>query len=132
MAQSRSRSVAVLPFSSFSPDPEDAFFAAGLHAEIISRLAMVPDLSVMARTSVLPYANASKPIRTVAEELNVRAVVDGSIRYDGGRVRIQAQLIDGQTDEHLWAEVYQRDFDDVFAIQAEIAEQIALAVDAEL
>ena len=132
IAQTKPRSVAVLPFVNVSPNPDGAYFAAGLHEEVLSRLARVPDLSVMSRTSVLHYADADKPIRTVAEELNVRAVIEGSVRFAGGRVRIQVQLIDGQTDEHLWAEVYERDFADIFAIQADIAEQIAIAVAVEL
>ena len=125
-------SVAVLPFENLSPDPEDAYFAAGIHEEILSYLTKIKDLSVIARTSVRKYADTEKSISEIARELGVGTVMEGSVRYAGERVRVTAQLIDAATDNHLWSEVYERDLADVFAIQADIAARIAEALEAEL
>jgi len=125
-------SVAVLPFENLSPNPDDAFFAAGIHEEILNQLAKIHDLTVIARTSVLPYAGAGLSIPEIAAELRVGAVMEGSVRYAGERVRVTAQLIDASTGAHLWSEAYDRNIDDVFAIQADIATQIARALEAEM
>lgn len=124
-------SVAVLPFENLSLDPEDAFFATGIHDEILNQLAKLSALNVIARTSVLQYANGTKPIPEIAEELNVETVMEGSVRYANGRVLVTTQLIDAQTNAHLWSESYNRDFADIFAIQADIAMNVANAVGAE-
>ena len=124
-------SVAVLPFENLSPDPENAYFAAGIHEEILNQLVKLSDLSVISRTSVVRYADSDLSIPEIASELNVGTVMEGSVRYAGDRVRITAQLIDAETDEHLWSEVYERDFADVFGIQADIATSIANALQAE-
>ena len=123
-------SVAVLPFENLSPNPDDAFFAAGIHEEILNQLAKLRNLSVISRTSVLRYKDTDLTIPAIAAELHVQSVMEGSVRYAGDRVRIAAQLIDAKTDEHLWSEIYERDISDVFAIQADIAINIARALEA--
>lgn len=124
-------SVAVLPLENLSPNPDDAYFAAGIHEEILNYLAKIRDLSVIARTSVKRYAGSDKSIAEIAAELGVGTIMEGSVRYAGDRVRVTAQLIDAATEEHLWSEVYERRLADVFAIQADIAEHIAGALEAE-
>lgn len=128
-------SVAVLPLENLSLDPEDAFFAAGIHDELLNQLAKIRDLNVIARTSVLRYADrGNKSIPEIANELKVEAVMEGTVRYGGNRVRITAQLIDGDTDTHLWSQTYESQFDaeNIFAIESDIAMQIATALQAEL
>jgi TolB-like protein/Tfp pilus assembly protein PilF len=127
-------SVAVLPFENLSPDPDDAYFAAGIHEEILNRLAKISDMSVISRTSMLnpDFTNGAMSIPEIAEDLNVEMIMEGSVRFANDQVRIAAQLIDARTDEHLWSEVYQRDLADVFKVQAEIATHIASALEAEL
>jgi len=126
------RSIAVLPFASLSADPADAYFAEGVHGDIITQLARLADLKVISRSSVLPYRDTSRNLREVAAELGVAAVLEGSVRRADGRVRITAQLIDAETDSHLWAETYDRELTDVFAIQSEVASAIAHALSATL
>lgn len=123
-------SVAVLPFENLSPDPSDAYFAAGIHEEILNQLAKLRSLSVISRTSVIRYTDSELSIPEIARELNVATIMEGSVRYAGDRVRIAAQLIDAETDQHLWSEIYERDFADVFAIQTEIAVNVADALEA--
>ena len=125
-------SVAVLPLDNLSPNPDDAYFAAGIHEEILNYVAKVKDINVIARTSVKRYAGSDKPIVEIAAELGVGTIMEGSVRYAGDRVRVTAQLIDAATENHLWSEVYERELADVFAIQADIAEKIADALAAEL
>jgi len=124
-------SVAVLPFENLSSDPENAYFAAGIHEETLNELTKLSSLSIISRTSMLRYANSELSIPEIARELNVETVLEGSVRYAANRVRITAQLIDARTDEHLWSEVYERDFADIFAIQSDIAMNIANALQAE-
>jgi len=125
-------SVAVLPFDNLSPDPDNAYFAAGIHESILNELVKIQDMSVIARTSVLKYADGLTSIPDIAAELNVEAVMEGSVRYAGDRVRITAQLIDPTTGAHLWSEEYDRDLVDIFAIQSDIATRIAMVLEAEL
>ncbi len=125
-------SVAVLPFKNLSPDPDNAYFAAGIHEELLNLLANISDLSVISRTSVVRYEGSNLSIPEIANELNVETVMEGSVRYAGNRVRIAAQLIDPETDDHLWSAVYERDLEEIFEVQAEIAENIAFALEAEL
>lgn len=124
-------SIAVLPFENMSPNPDHAYFAAGIHEEILNSLAKLKSLSVIARTSVLQYAGTQKPIAEIAEALGVQTIMEGSVRYAGTRVRVTTQLIDAGTGAHLWSEAYEREFDDIFAIQADIAVQVANALRAE-
>jgi TolB-like protein/DNA-binding winged helix-turn-helix (wHTH) protein len=127
--------LAVLPCENLSPDPGDAYFAAGIHEEILNRLAQIGGLNVIARTSVLPYANAGLSIRQIASDLDVSAVMECSVRYSGDKILVTGQLIDPETDSHLWSNSYQRDRDAVsglFAMQADIATNIARALHAKL
>ena len=124
-------SVAVLPFENLSLDPEDAFFAIGIHDTILNELAKISALNVIARTSMERYANSDQTIQEIAEELNVETVMEGSVQYAEGRVLITAQLIDPRTNTHLWSDSYNREFSDIFAIQADIAMNIANALEAE-
>jgi TolB-like protein/Flp pilus assembly protein TadD len=126
------RSIAVLPFTSLSADPENSYFAGAIHDELLTQLSKLGDLRVISRTSVMQYAGTTKPIGQIASELGVGVVLEGSVQRAGNRVRVQAQLIDAATDEHLWAERYDRDLTDVFAIQSDIAQQIATALQARL
>ena len=125
-------SVAILPFDNLSPDPKDAYFAYGIHESIISDLAKIQAMNVIARSSVVRYAETDLSIRDIADELNVGAVLDGSVRYAGDRVRISAQLINPQTDLQMWADQYDRELADIFSVQSDIAQRIARALEAEL
>jgi len=126
------RSVAVLPFANLSPDPGDAYVAAGIHNEIINRLAGIADLNVIARTSVLQYAETRRPITDIARELRVESVMEGAVRYADDQLRITTQLIDGTTGTRLWSAAFTRDIRDSFAIQSEIANAIAQALEVDL
>ncbi|HEY7671552.1 MAG TPA: hypothetical protein VIC71_04985, partial [Gammaproteobacteria bacterium] len=128
----REKSVAVLPIESLSPDKNDAYFAAGLHEEIIGQLGKIRTLRVISRTSVMRYENTDLSIPEIGRELDVGALVESSVRYAAGRIRVTAQLIDVTTDQHLWSEIYERPFEDIFAIQTDIATKIAAALEAEL
>jgi TolB-like protein len=120
------KSIAVLPFENLSKDEENAFFAAGMQDEILTDLAKVADLKVISRTSVMQYQTGlERNLREIAKALGVSHVVEGSVQRAGERVRVSAQLIDARNDTHLWAEHYDRDVADVFAVQTEIAQQIA-------
>lgn len=125
-------SIAVLPFENLSSDPDNAFFSAGLHEEILSQLAKLRSLKVISRTSVLHYADSNLTIPEIAKELNVGAVMEGSVQYANDRVRIHAQLIDAATDQHIWSETYDRELADIFAIESDIAASIASALQIEL
>ncbi len=125
-------SVAVLPFEDLSLDPEYAFFAPGIHDTILNELAKISDLNVIARTSMERYADTDMSIKEIAEELNVETVMEGSVQYAEGRVLVTAQLIDPETNTHLWSDNYNREFAGIFEIQADIATQIAMALEVEL
>jgi TolB-like protein/Flp pilus assembly protein TadD len=125
-------SVAVLPFENLSPDPNNAYFAEGVHETILNELAKIDDMNVIARTTMLRFRDTSRSIAEIAEELNVETVMEGSVQYANDTVRITAQLIDPETGAHLWSQNYDRNFDDIFAIQTDIATQIAMALEAEL
>jgi serine/threonine-protein kinase len=127
------KSIAVLPFENLSKDDENAFFAGGVQDEILSNLAKVADLKVISRTSVMKYkSNLERNFREIAKTLGVSHVVEGSVQWAGGRVRVNVQLIDARNDSHIWAEHYDRDVADIFAIQSEIAQQIASQLRAKL
>lgn len=121
-------SVAVLAFADMSPQQDQEYFADGMAEEILNALVRVPELRVTSRTSAFAYKNASKDLREIGEELDVGAILEGSVRRDSGRVRVTAQLIDVGTGFHIWSETYTRDQSDVFAIQDEIARSIARAL----
>jgi TolB-like protein/DNA-binding winged helix-turn-helix (wHTH) protein len=128
----RPSSVAVLPFDNLSPDPGDAFFAVGLHEAILSQLANVREMHVVARASVQGYAGTRKPTSVVARELNVETVLDGSVRYADGQVLVTMHLSDGATNTSLWSDSYEHDFSKIFTIQTDIALKVAKALKAEL
>jgi Predicted integral membrane protein len=125
--------MAVLPFENLSADPENAFFADGVQDEVLNNLAKIAELKVISRTSVMQYKTGPKRnLRQIANELGVVYVVEGNAQRTGNRVRVSAQLVDAKTDTHLWAERYDRPLDDVFAIQSEIAQAIAVQLKTKL
>lgn len=126
------KSVAVLPFTSFSADAEDEYFSDGITDVILTNLSKIKDLKVISRTSTMQYKGTDKTIIQIARELGVATILEGSVQRAGGQIRIVSQLIDSRTDEHLWAETYDRKVADIFAIQTEIAEHIAAALKAKL
>jgi len=121
-------SVAVLPFANMSDDPEQEHFTDGITDDIITDLAKIGGLAVVARTSTFTYKNRAVKISDVGRELDVRYVLEGSVRKVGEQVRITAQLVDAVAGHHLWAERYDRDLNDVFGVQGEIAEKVAVAL----
>jgi len=127
------KSIAVLPFENLSRDPDNAFFTDGVQDEILTDLARIAALKVISRTSVMQYkTGAKRNLRQIGNELGVAHVLEGSVQRVGNRVRVNAQLIDARTDAHLWAQTYDRDLADVFAIQTEIAKVIADQLQAKL
>jgi TolB-like protein/Tfp pilus assembly protein PilF len=133
VAELPAKSIAVLPFENLSRDPENEFFTDGVQDEILSDLAKVADLRVISRTSVMQYkAGAQRNLREIAQQLGVAHVVEGSVQRAANKVRVIAQLIDARNDVHLWAQTYDRDLADVFAIQSEIAKGIADQLQAKL
>ncbi len=117
--------IAVLPFTNLSSDPEEGYFADGVTEELITAISGVRQLTVIARTSVTGYKGTTMKVKDIAQELDVGTILEGSVRKAGNRVRITAQLIDAATEGHLWAQNYDRQLEDVFAIQSEIAEKVA-------
>jgi TolB-like protein/Tfp pilus assembly protein PilF len=126
------KSIAVLPFENLSPDPENAYFAAGIQEEILTRLCKIGDLKVVSRTSTQLYKTATTNLREIAAQLGVTNVVEGSVRKAGDHVRVHVQLINARTDSHLWGERYDRELTDIFAVETEIAQSIAEALEANL
>jgi len=125
-------SIAVLPFDNLSQDPKQEYFSDGLTEEIISTLSKVPKLFVIARNSTFTYKGKPVKVQQVAEELGVRYVLEGSVRRAGDKIRITAQLIDALSGNHLWADKYDRNLDDIFAIQDEITKRIITAMQVKL
>lgn len=124
-AAGQEHSIAVLYFDNMSGDPEQEYFSDGITEEIITHLARIQGLKVISRTSVLPYKNKPQNLRQIAGELKVSSVLEGSVRRSANAVRVSVQLIDAQTDKHLWTETFDRELHDIFAIQSEIANRIA-------
>lgn len=131
-AEIAEKSIAVLPFENLSDDRENTFFAEGVHDDILSNLARIADLKVISRTSVQPYRTGARNLREIGEALGVAHVLEGTVRRFGNRVRVNAQLVSARTDTHLWAETFDRELTDLFAIQSELAERIAKALRANL
>jgi adenylate cyclase len=125
-------SIAVLPFSNMSSDVEQEYFSDGLTEDIITQLSKIKSLKVISRTSVMQYKNNPKAIKEIGNELGVGAILEGSVQRYGGQVRITAQLINAITDEHLWADSYDRPVDDIFSIQREVALAIATVLNTKL
>ena len=117
-------SIAVLPFANLSANPENEYFSDGITEEILTALTKLGDLKVISRTSIMQYKGTSKSVREIGSELEVGMILEGSVRRARDRVRITAQLIDAGSDRHLWAENYDRDLDDIFAIQSDVARRI--------
>ena len=127
------KSIAVLPFENLSEEKANAFFAEGVQDEILTHLARIADLKVISRTSVMQYkSGAPRNLREIGQQLGVAHVVEGSVQRAANKVRVNAQLLDARTDAHLWAQTYDRDLADVFAIQSEIAKAIADQLQAKL
>ena len=126
------RSIAVLPLDNLSGDPSQEFFADGMTEQLVTDLAKIGSLRVISRTSVMRYKGEKKGLPEIARELNVDAIVEGSIIRSGTRVRVTAQLLQGPTDRHIWAETYDRDLGDILKLQGEVADSIAQQVRAQL
>jgi TolB-like protein len=125
-------SIAVLAFENFGADPTNEFFSEGITDDIITQLSKLDGIKVISRTSSMQYRGRGKSLPQIGEELGVATVLEGSVRRAGDRVRVVAQLIDVRTDEHLWAETYDRDLKDIFAIQTDVARRIAAALGTQL
>jgi TolB-like protein/Tfp pilus assembly protein PilF len=124
--------LAVLPFVNISPDPSDEYFADGLTEELITKLSEVKGLKVIARTSVMNYKKKEKSVSQIGRELDAGSIIEGSVRKAGNRIRVTVQLIDSRTEEHLWASHYDKELDDIFAIQSDVAAKVAGSVSAGL
>jgi adenylate cyclase len=118
------KSIAVLPFTNLSSDPEQEYFADGISEELLNLLAKVEGLRVISRTSAFSFKGSSEQVSSIAAKLDVATVLEGSVRKSGNRIRITAQLIDARNDSHIWSETYDRELEDVFAIQDEVAAQV--------
>lgn len=128
----RPDSVAVLPFENLSTEPDNEYFSDGITGDIIASTARIRGLRVLSRMSVMKYKGAGRDISAIAGELGVATVVAGSVRRSGSRVRIVAEVVDAREDDHLWSETYDRELEDIFQVQSEVAAQVALAVEREL
>ncbi|MGA9303958.1 MAG: protein kinase, partial [Candidatus Sulfotelmatobacter sp.] len=126
------RSVAVLPLENLSGASDQEYFADGLTESLITAMAKIPGLRVISRTSIMQYKHAQKTLPQIARELSVDAIVEGSVRRDGDRVRITAELIEARTDQHLWTETYDRDLRDILSLQSQVAAAIANEIRAKL
>jgi TolB-like protein len=126
------KTIAVLPFSNMSSDPEQEYFSDGLTEEIIADLSQIHTLKVISRTSVMVLKNANKDLKTIGKELGAQYILEGSVRKSGDRLRITAQLIDAVSDQHLWAEKYKGTMEDVFDLQEEVSRQIVSALNIKL
>ncbi len=126
------KSIAVLPFENLSDEKENAYFADGIQDDVLTNLSKIGDLKVISRTSVMPYRGKGSNVREIGKTLGVGAILEGSVRRIGNRVRVNVQLINADTDEHMWAEDYDRDLTDVFAIQTDLAQQIVRELQAKL
>src|SRR5213083_1810719 len=126
------KSIAILPFENLSDEKENAYFADGIQDDVLTNLSKISDLKVISRTSVMPYRGKGSNVREIGKALGVATLLEGSVRRIGNRVRVNVQLINADTDEHLWAEDYDRDLTDVFAIQTDLAQQIVRELQAKL
>src|SRR5467141_2177483 len=126
------KSIAVLPFENLSAEKDNAYFADGIQDDVLTNLSKIGDLKVISRTSVMLYRGKTSNVREIGKALGVATILEGSVRRIGNRVRVNVQLINADTDEHLWAEDYDRDLTDVFAIQTDLAQKIARELQAKL
>ena len=128
----RDKSIAVLPFASLNAGEDTAFFADGIHGDLLTQLSKIGDLKVISRTSVLQYRTGTRNLREIGEALGVATVLEGSVQRADNRVRIEARLSDTHDDRQIWADRYDRELTDVFAIQSAVTEEIARALKARL
>ncbi|MGC2628197.1 MAG: hypothetical protein WA269_15315, partial [Candidatus Udaeobacter sp.] len=126
------RSIAVLPFQNLSDEKENAYFADGVQDDLLTNLSKIGDLKVISRTSVMPYRATQSNAREIGKALGVGTILEGSVRRVGNRVRVNVQLINAENDQHIWAEDYDRELTDVFAIQSDLAQKIAGELRAQL
>src|ERR1700737_1888170 len=127
------KSIAVLPFENISANKDDAYFADGVQDEILNNLAKIAQLKVISRTSVMQYrADARRDLRQIANALGVANVLEGTVRRNGNHVRVSTELVDARNDNTIWADSYDRDMTDIFAIQSEIAQTVASRLSAQL
>lgn len=126
------KSIAVLPFTDMSENKDAGFFADGVHEDLLTNLALVPELQVVSRTSVMQYRGTTKTMRQIGQELGVAYVLEGSVRRAGNKIRVTGQLINTRTDQHVWAKNYDRDLTDLFNIQTTLSQEIATALSAAL
>jgi TolB-like protein/Tfp pilus assembly protein PilF len=131
-AELPAKSIAVLPFESLSEDKANAYFADGIQDEILARLSKIADLKVISRTSTQKYKSAPTDLRTIAQQLGVRNVLEGSVQKAADQVRVTVQLINALNDSHLWAETYDRKLIDIFQVETDVAEKIASSLEAQL
>src|SRR5437764_2572620 len=132
VARKLDKSIAVLPFENLSDDKENAFFADGMQDDILTNLSKIGELKVISRTSVMGYRGKTANVREIGKQLGVSNILEGSVRRSGNKVRVNVQLIDANSDEHIWASDYDRDVTDVFAIQTDLAQKITDALQAKL
>jgi TolB-like protein/Tfp pilus assembly protein PilF len=132
ISESSAKSIAVLPFENLSRDPDNAYFAQGIQEEILTRLAGIADLKVISRSSTQQYQNKPRNLREIAMQLGVTNMVEGSVQKVVDQVRINVQLVNAQTDSHVWAETYDRKLTDIFTVESEIAKRIAESLQAKL
>src|SRR5436190_14633420 len=126
------KSIAVLPFDNLSDDKSAAYFAEGIQDEILTKIASIADLKVISRTSTAKYKSKPEDLRTVSQQLGVAHVLEGTVQRDSDKVRVIVQLIDARADSHLWAKTYDREMKDVFAVESEVAQEIADSLQAKL
>ena len=131
-APNREISIAVLPFDNLSESKEDEFFSDGMTEDVIAQLSKIGRLKVISRTSIMGFKGTNRSLREVGKELEVSVILEGSIRRSENRVRIVAQLIDAASDHHIWAETYDREMEDIFEIQSDVAKKIAEALKTKL
>ncbi len=121
----------MLPFKNLTEDKSNEYFSDGITDDIITQLSKIGDLKVISRTSAMRYKNSDKSVRDIAGELGVATILEGTVRRASNQVRISSRLIDANTDEHLWAEVYDREMKDIFEIQSDVAHRVATALKAK-
>jgi serine/threonine protein kinase/Tfp pilus assembly protein PilF len=132
LSRPTTKSVAVLPFENLSPDPDNAYFANGIQDEILTRLAKIADLKVISRTSTQHYQSKPRNLREIAKQLGVANILEGSVQKAADQVRVNVQLVNAQTDSHLWADTFDRKSTDIFAVETEVAKAVADQLQAKL
>jgi serine/threonine protein kinase len=132
LSRPTTKSVAVLPFENLSPDPDNAYFANGIQDEILTRLAKIADLKVISRTSTQHYESKARNLREIAKQLGVANILEGSVQKADDQVRVNVQLVNAQTDSHLWADTFDRKLTDIFAVETEVAKAVADQLQAKL